>query len=114
LYDYDSKYGAILLAGYLQAYTRCNTDEEYKERLHRGVEPVDPFRVVQILRLEIPDMIEERIIPLFDKCYESFILLKQLRLLLTEVLDQAQRPAFTTHIDVPSDTLKGERCCICL
>jgi hypothetical protein len=114
MHDYNAKSRASLLAGYLQEYTRCNIDEDFKDHISGGVEPFYHFQVVKELRLNIPDIIDQRVIPLFDKRYEGSILLKQLRLLLTEVLDRAQRPAFTTHIDVPSNTLKGERCCICL
>jgi hypothetical protein len=114
MHDYNAKSRASLLAGYLQEYTRCNIDEDFKDHISGGVEPFYHFQVVKELRLNIPDIIDQRVIPLFDKRYEGSILLKQLRLLLTEVLDRAQRPAFTTNIDVPSNTLKGERYCICL
>ena len=114
MHDFNAKSRASLLAGYLQKCTRCNIDGDFKGRIRGGVEPFDHSQVVKELRLNIPDIIDQRIIPLFDKRYDGSILLKQLRLLLTEVLDRAQRPAFTTHIDVPSNTLRGERCCICL
>jgi hypothetical protein len=99
-----------------------NMDEEYKNYFHRlPLTPAGNWRhlddertVDERLQLLTPDTIDKTLIPLYDKRYKGSILLEKVSRLLTEVAHRAQRPAFTTHVDIPSNLLKDERCSICL
>jgi hypothetical protein len=75
-----------------------------------------PLRCMKriLARLHLPDTIEENVIPLHDSLYKGSFVLGKVRMLLTEVIDRAEQPAFTTHVRIPSPGLKSETCTICL
>lgn len=99
------------------------TDEEFKDCFYEWAalltlaDKLDRSEYLRTadarLQLLVQDTIDKHLIPLFDECYKSSILLQQVSLLLSEVVRRARRPAFTAHVE-PSITLKGERCSICL
>ena len=64
--------------------------------------------------LNLPSSVEENVTPLHDSLYKDSFILQKARVLLTEIIDRATRPACTTHISIPLQTLERERCAICL
>jgi len=79
--------------------THSNVNEEVPEEIK-----ATPFQ---------PDFMEENVTPLHDIQYKGSFILRKVRMLLQEVVDRAERPAFKLHISIPPHTLENETCTIC-
>jgi len=63
----------------------------------------------------LPGAIEENITPLHDSLYNGSFILRQVHILLTEIVDRrSERPSCATHISTLLSAPESERCNICL